>query len=367
MDAVRAHGYVFRNEIMPFELFAKIAGDFVGRCRSFGISCGYEPLLNKEFDRYVAHAVGLGLPDVHFYTNGTLMTEDMAHRLVEAGPSRIVFSLEGADAETFVDIRRGATLEKFLGAIDMINAAKKTAGRDLPRVRLNWVLMPRNIDQLPNLLELARAHECAEIYLIPHVRWRDADLQEPSLVADHLEQRAHAIADFKTDAAAAGISVIDETLMPTLPPEATGAPTPAREIDTPQPRRGWRALVQRILGSPASVAAPAAPLPYCLQPWEMIIVTSAGTIMPCTGVLLDRVYGDFKTATLAEIWSSDAYRELRAGLTNQGAPCGHCEQCPHFSLNRRDEEFHKPRDIDVDRLRALLPSITPKREKVEAG
>ena len=350
MDAVRAKGYSFRNEVMPYELFTMIADEFEDRCKSFGISCGYEPLLNKEFDRYVAYAVRIGLPDVHFYTNGTLMTPEMAEKLVAAAPERIVFSLEGVDEESFQDIRRGATLAKFLGAIDMIAAARKSQGRARPTIRLNWVMMPRNIAQLPELAQLAVEHGVGEIFFIPHIRWAGADLQEPSLAAGDLVAAHAQLQNFNKWCADHGIVVLDEMLKAALP----AAPGPKKA------ESGLRRLSSLLIRRPAVLAQ--LQQPYCLQPWEMMLVTSTGGIMPCSGVLLDRVYGDFRTQTLQEMWDSPAFRELRDGLTGRGAACGHCLECPHFRLNNKQEDFHRPRELDVERLRPVLPPIVPKRE-----
>lgn len=350
MDAVRAQGYSFRNEIMPYELFTRIVDEFDGRCKSFGLSCGYEPLLNKEFDRYVNYAVRAGLPDVHFYTNGTLLTQEMANKIVAANPDRIVFSLEGVDAESFQDIRRGATLAKFLDAIDMVVVARKAQGRTRPVIRLNWVMMPRNIAQLPELAKLAVEHGVGEVFFIPHIRWAGADLQEPSLAAGDVSAAHAKLEEFRETCGRNGVLVLDEMLRSALPE------TPAPK----KPRSGLQRLSSLLIRRPAVLAQ--LQQPYCLQPWDMMIITSNGGIMPCSGVLLDRVYGDFRTQTLEEIWKSPAFRELRDGLTGRGTACGHCLECPHFRLNNKQEDFHRPRELNVEKLRQVLPTIVPKRE-----
>lgn len=365
MDAVRAMGYSFRNEIMPLELFQRIADDFVGRCKSFGVSCGYEPLLNKQFDQYVDYAVKAGLPDVHFYTNGVLMTQDMADRIVAAGPERIVFSLEGATEESFQDIRRGATLEKFTGAIDMINRAKDEQGAKKPVLRLNWVFMPRNLPELMDLAKLAREHRCQEIYFLPHVRWAEADLQEAPITDEEIRAVREQIAAFRARCAEDGIQLMDEMLQMALPTEEPAAPRPA---PTPEARReGFRAKITRLLRghNPADAPQPAA-MPYCCQPWELMMISAQGTIFPCTGLLIDRVYGDFKKNTLREIWEGPDYTDMRNGLLGIKDPQDHCQKCPHFALNNRGEDFHKPRQLNVENLRTVTPSIVPQRKKAEA-
>ena len=350
MDAVRAKGYYFKNEVMPFDLFKRIADQFPGRCQSFGLSCGYEPLINKEFPRYVAYAVELGLPDVHFYTNGTLLTEKMAEEIVAAGPKRIVFSLEGTTEESFQDIRRGAKLEQFTRALDMIHREKQRQGRHRPVLRFNWVMMPRNLQELPDLARLADEHHCAEIFFIPHIRWEDAGLQENSLLEGDIRAARESIDAFKQQCAALGIHVFDEMLRDALP-------------TTPQPSSngnggGLRQRLQHLLRGNAGHQ----PFePYCRQPWEMMIVTSTGTIMPCSGTLLDRVYGDFSRQTLEEMWESAEFRALREGLAGRGPLCSHCRDCPHNRLNSKQEDFHRPRPLDAELLRQVIPTIARKQ------
>lgn len=361
MDAVRNQGYVFKNEIMPFELYEKITGDLVGHTSSFGASCAFEPLLNKEFDRYVAHAVRVGLPDVHFYTNGTLMTPDMAARLVATGLQRIVFSLEGTDSSSFQEIRRGASFEKFLAAIDMVNRARAEQRRDGSLViRLNWVVMPRNIARMHDLVELASAHGCNEILLMPHIRWIGTALDEPSLVAHDVEKSLETIHSFKAECAARNIVVVDDLFRLTVHDEPAAPPPPG----------GLGSLKERIRrllrGGPAPVADPLGTMPFCNQPWEMMNITTHGTVFFCTGALLDQVYGDFRKQSLAEMWSSDECLSLRDGLRGVRPPREHCVKCSHFGLNRREVLFHQPREFDVELLRRMVPSITPKTS-VPAG
>ncbi len=51
---------------------------------------------------------------VYVTTNGTLITEDVARRLVELELDRLAFSLDAATPELFNEIRRGADFEKVL-------------------------------------------------------------------------------------------------------------------------------------------------------------------------------------------------------------------------------------------------------------
>jgi radical SAM protein with 4Fe4S-binding SPASM domain len=70
-----------------------------------------EPLLNKYIDQFVA----LGKKSGHivsFTTNGTLLNEEVARKLLVAGIDHLTFSIDGFEAKTYENIRLGADYEK---------------------------------------------------------------------------------------------------------------------------------------------------------------------------------------------------------------------------------------------------------------
>lgn len=342
-DAVRSQGYKLSRQIMSRELFEKICRQFSGRCRSFALSCGFEPLLNDALVDCIAHAVEAGLPDVHFYTNGVLLSEEKAESIVAARPSRIVFSLEGVDEATYGDIRRGARLGDLSAALSHVNVSKARAQCERPELELNWVLMPRNLDQLPALADFAVRSQVARVTLTPHVRWADASLSEPSLAEIDRGRLRDAVDGFVERCAVAGVEVIDAMVNDLFPPEgaAHSLANACRRVGrslTPWRRRA----------------------PDCMQPWELIAINPSGRVTPCFGELSDEAPGDFSTQTLEEIWRSEAYCALRAGLKREAPALDHCQRC--WLYRKRDgrislDTYFRPRPMDVERLRRVMPSI----------
>lgn len=344
-DAVRSQGYTMSRQIMSRELFEKICSEFAGRCQSVALSCGFEPLLNEAFPDLIAHAVKAGLPDVHFYTNGVLLTEEKAESIVAAGASRIVFSLEGVDEASYGDIRRGAQLADLSAALSHVNVAKARAQRDRPELELNWVLMPRNLDQLPALADFAARGQVARVTLTPHVRWADAHLSEPSLAEIDRSQLREAVDGFVERCASAGVEVIDAMVNDLFPSEGVGHSLVAACRSVGRVLTPWRRRA-----------------PDCMQPWEIIAINPSGRVTPCFGELIDEAPGDFSTQTLEEIWNSEGYRALRAGLKRETPALDHCRRC--WLYRKRDgrislDSYFAPRPMDVERLRRVMPSIVP--------
>lgn len=77
--------------------------------RLFGLKLSYrgEPLLHPNLVEMVAYAKAKGVLDVYFNTNGMLLTQEMSHRLIDAGLDRISISIEGTDPEVFEEKDEG--------------------------------------------------------------------------------------------------------------------------------------------------------------------------------------------------------------------------------------------------------------------
>jgi radical SAM protein with 4Fe4S-binding SPASM domain len=65
---------------------------------------GGEPLMRKDIYELIAHAKEVGLRPL-MGTNATLMTDEVAHRLVEAGIRALAISLDGAEAKSHDQFR----------------------------------------------------------------------------------------------------------------------------------------------------------------------------------------------------------------------------------------------------------------------
>lgn len=115
---------------------------------------GGEPLLRKDLVDIVR-----ALSPYHFVfitTNGWLMTEEKARALYDAGVYGVSVSIDFADPKKH-DERRGVkgAHERALNALRVLSAARN---KPYQRVNLNCVLMHDNLDELEDLILLAREH-----------------------------------------------------------------------------------------------------------------------------------------------------------------------------------------------------------------
>jgi len=116
--------------------------------RPIVILTGGEPLLRDDIFDIAAYGSRKGLRMV-MAPNGTLVTEEIAHRLVACGIKRISISLDGATAQVHDRFRKveGA----FEGALRGMEMAKR-AGLEF---QVNTTITKTNLDQIPAIQQLA--------------------------------------------------------------------------------------------------------------------------------------------------------------------------------------------------------------------
>lgn len=114
-------------------------------------SGGGEPLLHPDLADRIAEAKLAGCR-AGLLTNGSLLNEAAAARLMEAGADWIALSADGARATTFEAVRKGADFETFCGNVRRLTGMR--TGK-IPRVMFNFVMMPSNMEELQDFVRLA--------------------------------------------------------------------------------------------------------------------------------------------------------------------------------------------------------------------
>jgi MoaA/NifB/PqqE/SkfB family radical SAM enzyme len=113
-----------------------------------------EPLAHQGIVGMVAQAKALGGP-VELITNGTLLTRDVSERLIAAGLDLLWVSLDGATPESYTDVRLGAALPQVLANLAAFRDARTAApDRTAPQIGIAFVMMKRNVADLPAVLRL---------------------------------------------------------------------------------------------------------------------------------------------------------------------------------------------------------------------
>ncbi len=108
---------------MSFERFKIIADKIRPYAEYLYLHMWGEPLLNKDIFKiieYASHIAGTNIS-----TNGMLVTEEIANKLVLAGTSDIIVSIDGMTQSVYEAYRKGGNVEKALAALKHIVQAKE--------------------------------------------------------------------------------------------------------------------------------------------------------------------------------------------------------------------------------------------------
>jgi AdoMet-dependent heme synthase len=259
------------------------------------ILTGGEPLLRPDIFEIATYGTQKGLRMV-MAPNGTLVTDDNAKQMAEAGIQRISVSLDGATKERH-DSFRGVD-GAFEGAMRGIRSAKN-AGIEF---QVNTTISKLNYDQIPQILDLAENLGAAALHiflLVPTGRGKYIIDQEIS--AQEYETTLNWFYDRK-----------DKTH---LQLKATCAPHYYR-ILRQRAKKDGKTVTFKTHGLDAVTRG-------CLGGTGFCFVSHTGVVQPCG--FLDLNCGDVTRQSFADIWkTSDIFTSLR-NFKNLKGKCGLCE------------------------------------------
>jgi len=157
---------VWENASKSEELSFEEIKSAIAQCREWGVKevnlCGGEPLLNDDCFDIINYAKQLQMKVV-LTTNGTLINESVARKLIDSGLDIITISLDGARPETHDKIRgQSGAFEKIMFGIKYLNDFKK--GPQPVKV-LILTISDYNLDELEDYFSLARSLSVDALYL----------------------------------------------------------------------------------------------------------------------------------------------------------------------------------------------------------
>ena len=111
-----------------------------------------EPLAHPGCLDMLAEARPLAA-SLELITNGMLLSEETARRLIQLGLDVLWISVDGTNAENLSDLRLGAALPQIFANIQRLTLLRHETARK-PEIGISFVAMRRNIAELPELLRL---------------------------------------------------------------------------------------------------------------------------------------------------------------------------------------------------------------------
>lgn len=136
---------------------------------------GGEPFLLDYFEEIFDKACKFPNLKQTIVTNGLLITEDWAQKLVNNN-IELIFSIDGVTKEVYERIRVGARFDDVIRGIEIINRARGKAPSKNMSLRLHAVIMKSNYRQLEAFIDFAKAYGFDAIHLISI--WGNPDSEE---------------------------------------------------------------------------------------------------------------------------------------------------------------------------------------------
>ncbi len=114
-----------------------------------------EPLLHPRLIEIINIVKKKGAK-VGFTTNATLLDNEVSEKLIKSDLDFIDFSVDGGSQETYEQIRMGAKFDDVINNIKNFIKIKETSGSKSPSTSITFVMMKKNIHELPLMVQLAK-------------------------------------------------------------------------------------------------------------------------------------------------------------------------------------------------------------------
>ena len=313
-------------------------------------------------------------PIVSVCTNGTLIDEAWAKRIVRMPFITLTVSIDGGTPATYARMRQGADLNKVMANIDRVQAWKARLGSQMPYIDSFYVVMRSTFREIPEYLELMRSHGLIEV-TFETLQLNDQNTtRNPELMASELIQDPAEIAELH--------SVLAEALgreranFRNIRFSGLTQLFEEHGLDA-------RFLAERSNGlypNCDQLADAGGGFELCPNPWTTLFLTETGGVHLC---FLSESSGNWFQTPLREIWNCpDAVEKRRLMTTGRYVASGCAEDTCGW---RNDTTSHgaggetgaapaeqcaipestAPREVGSD-LPAVRRMLTHNRERMEA-
>lgn len=326
------------KELTKDDLSTQEAFNFIDDLATLGspilVLSGGEPLYRPDIFKIASYARSKGLK-VALATNGTLVDEAIARRIVDAGVQRVSISFDGADAKTHDEFR------KLPGSFDRAIEGFKHLKKLGMSMQMNSTIAKHNVHQLRDLYDMALSlgADALHIFMLVPVGCGVEIAEDQMLSAEKYEESLHLFyelareAKIQTKATCAPhyFRIVREKAAelgmpndPSMTMPRGGHPHSARGGMPPHGAGGHPGGGHPGGGHPGGAPeAMAAMTRGCLAGTGVCFVSHKGEVFPCG--YLPVTSGNVRTQSLAEIWSdSKVFKKLR-NVDLLGGKCGVCE------------------------------------------
>jgi MoaA/NifB/PqqE/SkfB family radical SAM enzyme/predicted SAM-dependent methyltransferase len=252
------------KSLLRFERFKQIADKIRPYAEYLYLHLWGEPLLNKDIFRMIAYAAEFTRTNIS--TNGLLLTEESAERLITSGVSDVIVSIDGVAQDVYEKYRVGGDAQRAReGLLYLQKANLRHGGR--VHIAPQFIVFMHNQHEMNDFTELCSSLRLTPSFKAPYIRVNDSHFRQP---------------------------------------------------DDPRYQRPFYTDIDALRAAMAD----------CVNPREVFTILSDGSVVICCHDY-DRQtnFGNIFTRDVLEIWKSPAYTSFREAVLSGHAPdfcINHC-------------------------------------------
>lgn len=288
-----------RRKEYTLEQWKKIVDDLAA-LGTTSVSCsGGEPLLWKDIFELVRYARKKGLL-TQMPTNGQLLNEENARKLIDSGLHAITISLDGSTPEIHDSVRNtpGLFNKAVEGAKLLLGLRDKKHG--LPIISFSSVITEKNVADLPNIVRLA------EDIGVDNISFFSAEGVDGD-TNGNFYRRAQQFIQWVEQQRRGGLGLIDNS-------ETSSA-----------------LLMEKYQGKQLSIP--------CYADYGTIFIDCFGNVFPCNMFLNEfKAVANLQDSSIKTLWRSSAYSKVRKSIRD-------CRKC-HYVCQIEINGLFKKKAID---------------------
>ncbi|MFN7998172.1 MAG: radical SAM protein [Bryobacteraceae bacterium] len=242
-------------------------------------------------------------------TNGTLIDECWAERIVRTPFRNVTVSIDGGTDATYARLRRGARLKEVLANVARINRWKRALASEMPYLDSFFVVMRSNFRELPEYFRLIADSGFSEVSLQTMEVNAENSSREPVLLRDEVISDAAEVRE---------LHAILSGLLPTARRHLGAVRTSGftslfseKGLDTGFLKEGSAGLYPDSIGMLGDSRVPEERVSLCPNPWSTLFVAENGDVHLC---FLSEPVGNLYQAPLISIWNSPAALAKRSRM-----------------------------------------------------
>ncbi len=143
------------SEVMSRELSDRIIAEAARHgCPSMNFNVLNEPLMDPLIIERIRGAHEAGIIDLRMNTNASLLDEEKAEALIDAGLTRLYVGMDAATASTYDQVRIGGDFDRVVENVERFLDIRERKGSLLPILRLSFVRLAGNEHEVQDYIDM---------------------------------------------------------------------------------------------------------------------------------------------------------------------------------------------------------------------